>query len=381
MVNHLVSFSRANKYYFLEDAAVFCLIALAVYLIFRARRRAYWVNAWRQVSHNKLAMISLVVISLYLVVGACDSIGWRDVARDKQGGIIKTKKGKIVYETAGLSLLDRFCDIIGLRGKPEKTYSAPLATHLYAKETVDLPDGTIKRDYPVLDYPGTHWFGTDKSGVDVLYRALKGVRTALIFGGFVSLLAIPLAIFFGVLAGFFGGWVDDIIQYMYITMSSVPGYLVIAAVVLSIGRSLFWLCLVMGVTGWTGLCRLLRAETLKLRELEYVQAAEAFGVSRPKIILRHIVPNLMHIVLIASVLGFCGLVMAEASLSYLGIGVGANTGSWGNMINDSRFELAREPVVWWTLVAAFGAMFVLVLSVNLFGSALRDALDPKLRTR
>jgi peptide/nickel transport system permease protein len=136
----------------------------------------------------------------------------------------------------------------------------------------------------------------------------------------------------------------------------------------------------MGITSWTGLCRLIRGETLKLRELEYVNAALSFGVTRLKILSRHIVPNLMHIVLISFILRFSGLVLAEAVLAYIGIGVDPSMESWGNMINTARLELAREPVVWWNLIAAFFFMFGLVLPANLFGDALRDALDPRLKT-
>ena len=142
---------------------------------------------------------------------------------------------------------------------------------------------------------------------------------------------------------------------------------------------LLFLCIILGVTNWTGLCRLLRAETLKLRELEYVQAATALGVRHFTIISRHILPNVMHIVLIAVVMDFSALVLAEAVLSYLNIGVDPATYSWGNMINSARLEMAREPIVWWSLFAAFFFMFLLVLSANLFADAVRDAFDPRLR--
>ena len=134
------------------------------------------------------------------------------------------------------------------------------------------------------------------------------------------------------------------------------------------------------MTSWTGLCRYLRAESLKLREVDYVLAARALGAGHFAIIGRHILPNVMHIVLITVVLDFSGLVLAEAVLSYVQIGVDPTTHSWGNMINSARLEMAREPIVWWSLAAAFVFMFSLVLAANLFADVVRDALDPRLRS-
>ena len=136
------------------------------------------------------------------------------------------------------------------------------------------------------------------------------------------------------------------------------------------------LCAILGVTSWTSLCRILRAETLKLREVDYVLAARALGSSWFTIIRKHLLPNVMHIVVITLVLDFSFLVMAEAVLSYVGVGVSPMTISWGNMINGARLELARDPVVWWPMFAAFLLMFLLVLSINLFADAVRDAFDP-----
>jgi len=142
---------------------------------------------------------------------------------------------------------------------------------------------------------------------------------------------------------------------------------------------LLFLCLILGVTSWTGLCRLLRGDALKLRESDYVQAAVALGVGHFSIIARHILPNVLHIVMITLVLDFSGLVLAEAVLSYVNIGVDPTMNSWGNMINSARLELARDPVVWWSLAAAFLFMFALVLSANLLADVVRDAFDPRLR--
>jgi peptide/nickel transport system permease protein len=140
---------------------------------------------------------------------------------------------------------------------------------------------------------------------------------------------------------------------------------------------LLLLCAVLGITRWTGMCRLLRGETLKLREQDYVQAAQALGAGHLRILGRQVLPNLMHLVLITLVMQFSGLVLAEAVLSYIGIGVDPGMHSWGNMINSARLELAREPVVWWSLAAALVLMLLLVLAANLFADAVRDAFDPR----
>ena len=245
--------------------------------------------------------------------------------------------------------------------------------------------------------PHYHVLGTDQVGNDILYQALKSARTGLIIGTLTTLVMLPFAVIFGVSAGYFGGWVDDSIQYMYTTLSSIPSVLLIAASALMLDvylannsetfvsvtaradLRLLCLCLILGVTTWTGLCRYLRAETLKLRESAYIDASRAFGAVPWTTIWKHVVPNVMHIVTISIVLDFSGLVLAEAALSYLNIGVDPSMESWGNMINGARLELAREPIVWWSLFAAFIFMFILVLAANIFADAVRDAFDPRLR--
>ncbi len=331
-------------------------------------------------------MGSAAVLAVFFLIGAVDSLHFRQQLPD-------APQGEPRYSAEVLSALDVL--LTPLRTRTEKTYSAPLATHLYAKETLE----DAGRDFPPLQYPGTHLFGTDKVGQDVLYLTLKSIRTGLLIGTLTTLIMLPAAVFLGLLAGYAGGWIDDVIQYLYTTLNSIPGVLLIAAAVLMMqvaidnhpewfatsaeraDARLLALCAILGITSWTGLCRLLRGETLKLRELEYVQAARALGVSGARILWRHILPNVMHIVMIAIVMDFSGLVLAEAVLSYVGIGVDPNTISFGTMINTARMELAREPMVWWSLAAAFAFMFVLVLAANLFADVMRDAFDPRMVER
>lgn len=240
-----------------------------------------------------------------------------------------------------------------------------------------------------------HVLGTGKVGQDVLYETFKGVRTGFLIGALTTVIALPFALVLGVMAGYFRGWVDDGVQYVYTTLNAVPGVLLIASAILlaqvylsqhadafaseqeRADVRLLLVCLVLGLTGWTGLARLLRAETMKLRELEFVRAARVLGLSHTQVLRRHVVPNLWHLVLIALVLDFSGLVLAEAVLSYVGIGVDPTMPSWGNMINLARQELNREPVVWWNLAGAFAGMFLLVLSANLLADRIQQVFNPR----
>jgi len=383
------------------DLIVYFIVAAIIYFALAARGEGTIATAWRELKKNRLALACMIILGLYLGVAVLDSIRYRDPVVGENGQVVKTTEGKTIWSPQALSLLER--SLSGMMTNTEKTYSAPFADRLFAKEAIELPDGTTVREYPKIKHPGSHWLGTDKVGSDVLFTALKGVRTAIVIGAGTTLIIVPFAIFFGVVAGYFGGFIDDLVQYIYTTLASIPGVLLIVAFMLLFGTTgfqggliteaqidfgvfifndrLFWLALILGITSWTDLCRLIRGETLKLRELEYVQASKAFGVGSLGIIYRHIVPNLMHLVLITFVLQFSGLVLAEAILSYIGIGVGPQMGSWGNMINTARLELSRDPIVWWNLLAAFLFMFGLVLPANIFGDAVRDALDPRLRYR
>jgi len=438
-----------------SDALVFLLLAAIGAGAWQICRREHLLLPWRRIAHSATALVSLLVLSLFVVVGLLDTLHYRAALPEQQGGAT-------VYSPEVLSVFDKLVE--PLRTHTEKTYSAPFALTLYAKETVTGAQGQVLREYPRLKYGGVHLadasqrdgdmlqrallgalggalagialivavlrgrmqgrprrallvaafvlgaligatcnlatvyhvLGTDKVGQDVLYLALKSIRTGLIIGTVTTLVTLPFALLFGIAAGYFRGWIDDVIQYIYTVLSSIPSVLLIAAAVLmmqvtiethphwfdtSAARAdlrLVFLCVILGVTSWTGLCRLLRGETLKLRELEYIQAAQAFGVSSFRILTRHIVPNVMHIVLISLVMDFSGLVLTEAVLSYVDVGVDPTMISFGTMINAARLELGRDPMVWWSLAAAFGFMLALVLAANLFADAVRDAFDPRL---
>lgn len=445
------------------DVLVWLLVAAAAGYALYCRRHAHLAAPWARVFRSAPAIASTVVLAFYLGIGLLDSFHYRPElpARGADAG----KGAPKAYAVEVLSVLD--WALPHLRGRTEKTYSAPLATRSYAKEQVELPGGKTAREFPRLQFGGAHlvkeehwasdvgwrifkglcfaaaillaaaigvkilgvrwpevpwhaglWalggvlallvpalvlsggyhvLGTDKVGSDVFCQALKSIRTSLVIGTVTTLVLLPLGIALGIMAGYFRGWVDDVIQYLYTTLNSIPGVLLIAASVLMmqvvIDRHPDWfataahradvkllvLCAILGLTSWTGLARLLRGETLKLSELEYIQAAHALGVKGGRIIARHILPNVAHIIIIAMVMDFSGLVLAEAVLSYVGVGVDPSTNSFGTMINSARMEMSREPVVWWALATAFFFMFVLVLAANLFADAVRDGFDPRVR--
>jgi peptide/nickel transport system permease protein len=441
------------------DALVWLLVAATIGYVVYCRRHAHLKSAWHRVFQSRAAMASITVLLGFAFIGLLDSLHFRPALAEQ------AKDAKAAYSTEVLSLLD--VSFARLRGRGEKTYSAPLATRSYAKEQVELPEGKHAREFPRLRFGGSHlkdesewagdvaskalaglglaivltpvlwlcfrglrrlapsipWnasltallvflfllcpalvlsvgyhvFGTDKVGQDIFYLAFKSIRTSIVIGTLTTMILLPVGIALGMMAGYFKGWVDDVIQYVYTTLASIPGILLIAASVLMINVyldrnadlfptaaqradiKLLALCIILGFTSWTGLARLLRGETLKVSELEYVQAAHAFGVARARVLARHVLPNISHLVIIILALDFSGFVLAEAVLSYVGVGVDPSTNSFGTMINAARLEMSREPVVWWALTTAFVFMLSLVLAANLFADAVRDGFDPRVR--
>lgn len=309
------------------------------------RRDRLWSEAAQELWGRR--KIAIIVVGIYLAIAFLDSIAWK-------GGVPEDVVD--VLPNSALTLIDR-----AFLGTKEASYSAPFAQ-------AEFYGGMA------LQQPGTHVFGTDILGRDVLYLTLKGARVALLIGGLTSLIAIPLALLFGVGAGYYGGRFDDFVFFLISTLASMPGLLLLIALIMALGRDTFSVCVALGVTSWVGFSRLARAETLKLRELDYISAARALGVHEIRIVTRHILPNLAHLIVITFVLMFSGLVLSEVVLSWLGIGV---DGSWGQMIDGARNELSREPIIWWNIAAAGSALFGLILAVNIVGDGIRDVLDPR----
>lgn len=219
-------------------------------------------------------------------------------------------------------------------------------------------------------------FGTDIFGRSVATRVVKATETAVAIGVVVSLISMVIGTTLGLIAGYFGGVVDEIIVWFYTTFSSIPYIMLLVAIAFILGKGTTTVFLSLGVTSWVGLCRIVRAEVMKHKEREYIHAANAIGATHSRKLIKHILPNISHLLIINFTQTFDSAVKAEVVLSFLGLGV-VGRPSWGTMIDDSKLELARG--VWWQLAAATFAMFFIVLAFNILGDALRDALDPKLR--
>lgn len=222
-----------------------------------------------------------------------------------------------------------------------------------------------------------HWLGTDNLGRDVGLRLIQGARIAFIVGVATSILAIFLGTLFGLLGGYFGGKTDSVVVWLSSTVASMPGLLFILAISLVVGKGIWGVIAGIGLTTWVGVCRTIRAEVMKHRERAYVQAARVLGYSHARIMFRHILPNVAHIILIQFSIRFPSAVSTEVFISFLGIGVQGEP-SWGIMINNARLRLWQG--VWWEMAFTTLAIFLLVMVFNQLADYLRDRLDPALRS-
>jgi len=264
-----------------------------------------------------------------------------------------------------------------------------LAGFIYLAEFLDWQVGPIRWAEEVgQQYEGPsskNPFGTDIFGQSVLRKTFYGTKISITVALCASFISLAIGVPLGAIAGYFRGIVDEIIVWVYSTLSSIPYILLILAFAVVLrDKTLFGykltgitsVYLAIGLTSWVGVCRLIRGEVIKHKEREYVLAARSYGCSNRRIIFKHLIPNVFHLVIIDFSLRFVAFIHAEVILSFLGLGE-ATRPSWGAMINDARIELSRG--VWWQMAAATVAIFFISLALNIFGDALRDSLDPKLR--
>jgi peptide/nickel transport system permease protein len=301
--------------------------------------RSLWADAWRRLRGNVLAMACLCVIVMFAFLS--------------------------LLAFAGMAVGP------GPAG-PEDAPRERAAADVLLFADYDVPDKCARRKGPSVHHP----FGTNVHGKDVLSRVVHGARIAMTLGVLAALAALAIGAVLGALAGWRGGWVDEFVVWLYSTVATIPGIMMMIAVAAVVGKGFAGVLVAMGVTYWVGICRLVRAEFLRLRERDYVLAARALGLSGTRIALAHVAPNAVHLLIIGFSLLFVEAIKAEVVLSFLGVGL-INEPSWGILIADSETELMRGE--WWQLTFTSLAMFVLILAFQVFGDALRDALDPRLR--
>jgi len=332
------------------------------------RSEGVWAASWRRLRADKVGMVCMVIVALFLVLVALAGAGV--VAKDwqKEVGVPNappTFVGPAPAEATGAIATPKGPNV-------DLSDIDPLAPRYKewderAKQfkTVD----TVKAE--------TLAFGGDRLGRDVLAKAIKGAEVSIMVGVLAAVVATIIGTVLGAIAGFFGGKIGDFLEWIYNVFTAIPSILLIFAFAVIFGRGVLSVVMILGLAGWTGIYRLIRAEFMKHSVREYVRSAEAIGASKMSRMFKHILPNVSHVALVQLSLHVVGFIKSEVILSYLGLGVSVDQVSWGTMLAEAQSELILG--YWWQLVAVTGFMAVFVTAFALFTDALRDALDPKLR--
>ena len=335
-----------------------------------SKSRGLWALAWRRLRANPVAMFSLAIVCAYLLMLVLSVTGLLAKHWDAEVGVNYAPPSFIGADTAtGQDATNVVNDLAPLPENPVD----PLKDIIH-KLRAEAPKTT---EVAAVRQP-TLLFGADKWGHDIILKTIKGSETSIIVGLVAALLAVSIGTVLGAIAGFFGGWVDALLEWFYNIFTSIPYLLLILAIAAVLQKKgIMAIILILGLTGWTGTYRLLRAEYIKHRSREYVMAADAIGASNTRKMFVHIFPNVSHVPLVQISLLVVGFIKAEVILSFLGFGVPVGVVSWGSMLNEAQNELVLGK--WWQLTAATVAMAVLVTAFSMFTDALRDALDPKLK--
>ena len=364
-----------------------------------------WTLAWRRLRRDHVGMVSLAIVAAFIVMMIASGVGL--IAKDwsREVGVNyappsfsgadestpapepaerpATAAQPTLASTYEPPIVDPIGDVLAqLRGDKPATAVQPPASGVVdplADVMADIQKGKAGATAAAPEVRAvTLPFGGDKWGRDVLKKTIKGSETSIFVGLAAAFVATFIGTFLGALAGYYGRWVDDMLNWFYSVFSSIPYLLLILAVAAVLQqKGMLTIILILGLTGWTGVFRLIRAEYLKHKGREYVQAADAIGASNQRKMFVHIFPNVSHVVLVQLSILVVAFIKSEVILSFLGFGVPVDVVSWGSMLNEAQNELILGK--WWQLVAATIAMALLVTAFSLFTDALRDALDPKLK--
>jgi peptide/nickel transport system permease protein len=333
----------------------------------RAPTQAYWGRVWQQFKRNRLAVMGLYVVIVLIAMALSADF----LANDKP--LYLVYKGRTSFPV----LHGYFVDL-GLAQWPPELLNVDFKS-LPAERSVFPPipyrPNQIDLTNPFALPFTEHWLGTDRLGRDVMAGIIHGSRYSLSIGFVAVGIAVVVGVFLGALAGFFGGWVDLLISRVFELMLAIPTFFLLITIAAFLRPSIFYTMIIIGLTSWVGIARFTRNEFLKVRNLDYITAATALGLPDRRIMFRHILPNALAPVIVSVVLGIAAAILIESGLSFLGIGVPADTVTWGSILSDAR----SSTFAWWLAVFPGVAIFVAVISYYLVGEGLRDALDPRLK--
>lgn len=326
-----------------------------------------WRRVWQHFRRNTLAVTGLWVAGAFALL----ALGADLLANDIPYYMVQQGR-------ATSPLLRRMLHSIGLATWPATWQQADFrqlpAEQIIFPPVPYRPNRVALRD-ALLPPSAKHWLGTDRLGRDVLAGLIHGSRISLSIGFVAVGVAVGVGVALGAIAGYFGGWIDLLISRLFELMLAVPTFFLLITLAATLRPDIFYTMIVIGLTSWVGMARLTRNEFLRVRNLDYVTAAVALGVSNRRIVLRHILPNALTPVLVAIVLGIAAAILTESSLSFLGIGVPADLVTWGSLLNEAR----HNSFAWWLAVFPGTMIFLAVVAYYLVGEGLRDALDPRLR--
>jgi peptide/nickel transport system permease protein len=326
-----------------------------------------WALAWRRLRADRIAMAALGVVLLFLLSVLLSATGL--VAADWEDEVA------VNYAPPGFMGPDPALAALARPAPP----APPNAFDPLASDIGALKADLARRGQSAVAVKRTTLpFGADKWGHDIVRKTIKGGQTSIVVGLVAAVVAVALGTLFGAVSGFYGGRVDDLFNWFYSIFTAIPSILMILTVAAVLQtKGVLTIVLILGLTGWTGPYRLIRAEYIKHKAREYVMAADAIGASSWRRMFSHILPNVSHVALVQMSILVVGFIKAEVILSFLGFGVPVGVVSWGSMLNEAQNELILGK--WWQLAAAASAMALLVTAFSLFADALRDALDPKLK--